>query len=124
MKDQKVQTFTDSQVLEIALTKGSRSAELQGIMLQMFDELKKNQITLKAVWLPRAHPILANIDVESRFTVNEEKEFDQDGWGFSDEDLQFIITKFRKLRVLSRSINLDVFANKKARRFKYYYNGV
>ena len=72
LKNHKIQTFTDSQVLEIALTKGSRSIELQGIMLQIFDELKKNQISLKAVWLPRAHPILANIDLDSRFTLKEE----------------------------------------------------
>ena len=33
LKHQKIQTFTDSQVLEIALIKGSRSAELLGIVL-------------------------------------------------------------------------------------------
>ena len=122
LKDHKIQTFTDSQVLELALTKGSRSVELQGIMLQIFDELRKNQISLKAVWLPRAHPILANIDIDSRFSVQEEKEFDQDSWGFSDDDLQFIIQKFKKLRVLSRSPQLDVFASRKARRFEFYYS--
>ena len=104
------------------MTKGSRSIELQGIMLQIFDELRENQISIKAVWLPRAHPILANIDLDSRFTVKEEKEFDQDGWGFADEDLQFIIKKFRRLRALNQPSQLDVFASKKARRFQYYYS--
>ena len=69
-------------MLETALTKGSKSLEHQGIILQIFDEMRKYQISLKAVWLPRAHPILANIDLDSRFTELQENEFDQNGWGF------------------------------------------
>ena len=91
-------------------------------MLQIHDELKKHKISLKAVWLPRAHPLLANIDLHSRFSVTQEKAFDQDSWGFSDEDVAFFMRVFKEENWLQRPPCLDVFANKNSKRFRYYYS--
>ena len=97
----KIQTYSDSRVLESALTKGAKSCTLQDIMLSIHDELERNNIVLKTTWMPRTSPIISKVDGISRFSVTEEEEFDRDSWGFSDADIETFLEFFNRKRLLN-----------------------
>ena len=89
LREQKIQTYSDSKVLEHALTKGSRSSRIKELMLDIFDTITKYKIILKTTWVLRTQASLRQVDNLSRFSEIEEKNFDRDGWGISDEELLF-----------------------------------
>lgn len=94
------------------------------MILDIFDTITKYKIILKTSWVPRTLASLRQVDNLSRFSEIEERSFDRDGWGISDDDLAFIWSRFEDEYRLDQSDWLDVFADSCSARFKNYFSPI
>ena len=124
LKGQKIQTYSDSKVLEQALIKGSKVREILSLMLDIFDIITEQKIILKTSWVPRTLAPLKKVDSLSRFTIQEQRSFDRDNWGVSDLDLQTIFSYFEDEISKDSRDWLDLFADKRSARFEKFFSPI
>ena len=86
LKHRKVKLFTDDQAAATIVSIGSSCLELQNIALQIFEVCLKNNIELRAKWIPREYHHCA--DLLSRF-------IDKDDWAVNSNIFRLLVVRWK-----------------------------